>query len=161
MIKSSKNEISVKLPSDLPFLDLLPGATATLELMLCPESRLGSYSLVKVIPHNSELKCFGTPLVNQKRTFRIEVTNQSGCKLVFRDGESFGQAEEIILPFVYFDLTKKDAFGPYQSLCVRYSDDSKNTYLPHVKSKSLFKNQMLKSTKPEVIFQSILKALKN
>ena len=48
---------------------------------------------------------------------------------MFKDGVFFGIAEEVIHPFVYFKLTKNEAFGSYNSLCVRYPDDSKSTFL--------------------------------
>ena len=151
MIKSSRNEVHVKLPSSIPFFSLLPGANGTLELVLCQKSQIGFNSFVKLKPHNLELKCSETPMVNRDRSFRIKVTNQSECMLVFRQKESIGQVEEIFFPFVKFEFNKKKDFGPYSSLCVRYPDESKNTYKPLVKL--MFENSSLESTKPKVILE--------
>ena len=75
---------------------------------------------------------------------------------MFKDGVFFGIAEEVIHPFVYFELTKNEAFGSYNSLCVRYPDDSKSTFLPN---EYPFKNKILKSTQPRDILKSVLSVL--
>ena len=73
VIKTIANQTYVKLPSERFRLGLLPGAFVILELELNPESRLGSKSLVKIIPQNTELKCPESALVNNKKVIQIKV----------------------------------------------------------------------------------------
>ena len=73
VIKTIANQTYVKLPSERFGLGLLPGAFVILELELNPESRLGSKSLVKIIPQNTELKCPESALVNHKKVIQIKV----------------------------------------------------------------------------------------
>ena len=74
VIKTVVNHAYIQLKlCDLPVLSLLPGASVIMELKLNPESRLGSKSLVKIIPQNTELKCPEGALVNHKKVIQIKV----------------------------------------------------------------------------------------
>ena len=76
---------------------------------------------------------------------------------MFKDGVFFGIAEEVMHPFVYFELTKQEAFGPYNSLCVRYPDNSKSTFLPR---SFKFRNSTIKPTEPKAILNTVFNVLK-